>query len=85
VFAVIVASSRRRTLANLLLAVAAALLLYGVANTTQHALMVAGTVETPDALGETAVRWHLLLWDPIWLLGGLLFAATGWRSRRESR
>ena len=52
------------------LVVAVALLLYGVATLVQHALMVTGLVDPPAGLGETAVRWHLALWDPYWLVGG---------------
>lgn len=55
------------------------LILYGGASFVQHALMVTGAIAIPAGLvGETAARWHLLLWDPWWLLGGLLFAAATW-------
>lgn len=57
------------------------LTLYGGANLIQHALMATGIIDTPAGLGETAVRWHLALWDPIWLVGGVLFVATAWLSR----
>lgn len=56
----------------------AGLTLYGGASFVQHALMVTGTVAIPVGLGATAARWHLLLWDPWWLLGGLLFAVAVW-------
>jgi hypothetical protein len=49
------------------------LTLYGAANLVQHGLMEAGIVDTPDGLGSDAVTWHLALWDPWWLLGGILF------------
>jgi hypothetical protein len=55
------------------------LLVYAVANFGQHGLMAIGAIETPDALGETAVTWHLALWDPVWLLGGALFTGAAWR------
>lgn len=61
----------------------AGLILYGGASFVQHALMVAGTIAVPAGLGETAARWHLLLWDPWWLLGGLLFAAATWGCGRR--
>lgn len=57
-------------------------ILYGVATMAQHGLMVAGVIATPEGLGEAAARWHLLFWDPWWLLGGILFlvaAGTSWR------
>jgi predicted MFS family arabinose efflux permease len=53
---------------------AALLLLYAVANLVQHGLIVAGAIEMPAGLGDTAARWHLLFWDPFWLLGGVLTA-----------
>jgi hypothetical protein len=52
------------------------LTLYGAANLIQHGLMEIGVAGVPDDLGETAVTWHLVLWDPFWLLGGLLFLAA---------
>lgn len=61
-----------------------ALILYGGASFVQHALMVTGVIGIPAGLGVTAARWHLLLWDPWWLLGGILFAVTAWRFGRET-
>jgi hypothetical protein len=58
------------------------LTLYGVANLVDHGRMVAGLRDTPAVLGEQAARWHLLLWDPVWLLGGLLFLAAALHHRR---
>jgi hypothetical protein len=59
-------------------------LLYGAANLVQDALIVAGLIPTPAGLGMVAARWHLLLWDPWWLLGGSLFAlATLAYGRRQ--
>ena len=58
------------------------LTLYGVANLVDHGRMVAGLRATPAVLGEQAARWHLLLWDPVWLLGGVLFLAAARHYRR---
>lgn len=58
------------------------LTLYGGANLIDHGLMVAGVRHTPEVLGERAARWHLLLWDPVWLLGGILFLAAARQSQR---
>jgi Protein of unknown function (DUF3995) len=74
----------RRILLALGWATAALLLVYGAANLVQHALMVTGAVDTPDGLGSTGARWHLWMWDPWWLLGGVLFAAAT-RSYARSR
>ena len=54
------------------------LALYGLLNGIQHLAMVTGAITTPEGLGERAARWHLFLWDPFWLLGGLLFLGTAW-------
>jgi hypothetical protein len=63
---------------------AAVLLLYGGASLVQHGLMLADVVSTPEVLGERAVRWHFFLWDPVWLLGGALFAAAAWYYQRQA-
>ncbi len=62
----------------------AGLILYGAASFVQHALMVTGIIGIAAGLGATAARWHLLLWDPWWLLGGILFAVAAWRFGRET-
>lgn len=57
----------------------------GLGSLVQHALMVAGVIDTPAGLGATSARWHLILWDPWWLLGGLLLGAATWTFQRASR
>jgi hypothetical protein len=66
----------RRLLLILAATTGAGLTLYGVANLLQHALMATGAISTPETLGRYAVPWHLALWDPFWLAGGLLFLAA---------
>jgi hypothetical protein len=66
----------RRLLLVLGGATGAGITIYAVANFVQHALMATGAIGTPAALGTHAVRWHLALWDPFWLVGGLLFLAA---------
>ena len=53
--------------------VAALLSLYGLANLVQHLLIATGVLAVPAGLGEAALPWHLLLWDPVWIVGGGLF------------
>jgi hypothetical protein len=57
---------------------AAGLLIYGAANMVQFGLMKAGAISTPDSVGDYAVDWYLFLWEPIWLIGGIAFAAAAW-------
>jgi hypothetical protein len=73
----------RRALVITTWVVGAGLALYGVANLIQHGLMKAGAIDTPSGLGSDAATWHLLLWDPWWLLGGVLFIAAAWSARRD--
>lgn len=54
-------------------------LLYGSASLVQHVLMLAGAIRTPTALGGAAAAWHVVVWDPVWIVGGLLFLLAGRR------
>lgn len=65
--------------------VAAGLLLYGAANMVQFGLMELDLTDTPSSVGAEAVDWYLFLWEPIWLLGGVLFGASAWTFGRVSR
>ena len=47
--------------------------------------MAAGVLSTPEGLGATALRWHFVLWDPWWLVGGILFGLATWSYSRRSR
>lgn len=57
--------------------------LYGLVSYVQHTLMMIGVLAIPVGLGPVAARWHLALWDPWWILGGILFIATAWLARRS--
>lgn len=61
------------------------LTLYSLANFIQHGLFYSGAIPTAAGLGEAAVPWHLFLWDPFWLLGGVLFCLAAWNFARRSR
>jgi hypothetical protein len=78
-------SHPRRVLLAAAWAVGALLALYGAANLVDHGRMVAGFRDTPAFLGERAARWHLLFWDPVWLLGGVLFLAAAWQARHGAQ
>jgi hypothetical protein len=55
---------------------ASIMILWGGALWIQHGLMEAGVVGMPESMDSTAIRWHVALWDPFWLVGGLLFLAA---------
>jgi hypothetical protein len=47
--------------------------LYGAVLTVEKALMKSGVIDVPESLGDDRVGWYLYFWDPLWLLGGILF------------
>ncbi len=51
------------------------MVLYGGLGMAVDGLRAAGLVSTTSA---SVARWHFLLWDPWWLLGGVLFVAAAW-------
>jgi hypothetical protein len=55
--------------------------LYGGASFLQHLLMLTGALALPAGLGRVGAQWHLALWDPWWLCGGLLFTAAAWATK----
>ena len=61
------------------------LVVYGISNFVQHGLMAAGVVPIPQSFGAEALPWHLLLWDPWWLVGGVLFVTLARYATRDSR
>jgi hypothetical protein len=53
-----------------------ALALYGGANWTQMLLVELGVVDVPVSIGAAQVRWYLLLWEPVWIAGGVLLVLS---------
>lgn len=74
----------RRLLRGVAWATSGFLLIYGTANLVQHGLMQAGALDIPSGLGHTGLSGHLFLWDPWWMLGGILFAMATWRHRQKA-
>ncbi len=58
--------------------------LYGVANFIDKVLMATGLRSIPDAMGDDAVIWYLVVWEPFWILGGVLFLLTAWGFQRST-
>ena len=57
------------------------LTLYSGANLAVRGLMALGVLETPASMRSAAATWHLVLWDPWFLLGGVLFLTAAWSYR----
>ena len=58
---------------------------YGAIPLVVNGLMVAGVLHGPGPVDWTLMRWHVFLWDPWWLLGGLLFVAAAWSYQRRTQ
>ena len=63
----------------------AGFLVYGLLNFADVALMALDVRDVPDGFGEDAVIWYLTLWEPLWIIGGVLFLLTARRFTRVSR
>lgn len=64
--------------------VTALLCLYGGANLVQQLLMAAGVVEVSDTF-RPVLMWHLFLWSPVWLIGGVLYGIATFYLTKASR
>jgi Protein of unknown function (DUF3995) len=76
------ASIPRRLLLVLAMGAGAGLTLYGAAGLVEKILMKTGAIDVSASFGSDRVIWYLLLWDPYWLLGGILFLLAALRFRR---
>jgi hypothetical protein len=47
--------------------------------------MQADIVDVRASIGEDALIWYVALWEPYWLLGGLLFLGATARYQRDTR
>jgi Protein of unknown function (DUF3995) len=64
---------------------AAILTVYGLNLTAVGLLVQAGLIGTPASADHRALAWHAYLWDPWFLVWGLLVAAAILRSRQRAR
>jgi len=76
----------RRTLLVVACTTAGFLLLYGGLGWIQALAWETGVQEIPASVGAKAARWKLILWDPFWVLGGVLFvlAVRQFQRRRKA-
>jgi hypothetical protein len=61
------------------------LTLYGGVGFVQAMGVLTGLIETATPVDRTPLRWYAFLWEPYWLVGGLLFLATAWIYERGVR
>lgn len=74
---------RSRRLATLAAAGGIVLGIYGAVLTSVGALVLAGIIASSPE-DHYALRWHVLLWDPWFLLWGIALAVTGVSIRRAT-
>jgi hypothetical protein len=61
---------------------AAILTAYGLVLTASGLLVQAGVIKASANADHRALRWHAYLWDPWFLVWGILVTIALWRSRR---
>lgn len=75
----------RRPLQALAWAGAAVLTVYGVTQTVTIVLVALDRLELAEPLDTKALRWRMLLWEPWFLVWGLLLGAAAWHFRARTR
>ena len=61
------------------------LALYGGVQLIIEGLVLGGAIRVSGAVDWEGLRWHVWLWDPLWLLGGVLFLLAAWQYQRARR
>jgi hypothetical protein len=57
---------------------AVVLVLYGGANVVAGALVLAGVIDVAGGVDRTALSWHVLVWDPWFVVWGVLLGMAAW-------
>lgn len=60
------------------------LVLYGGIQFLLEGLVLSGMLHVTGPVDWNGMRWHFWLWDPWWLLGGILFCAAAWAYQRKA-
>ena len=63
----------------------AAMALYGGVNLVVEWLLVIGAIHIDGVVVTEGIRWHAWIWDPWWLLGGILFLLAAWQYQHSLR
>ena len=61
------------------------LALYGGVQLVIEGLVLGGAIRVSGPVDWEGLRWHVWLWDPWWLLGGILFLLAAWQYQRSRR
>jgi Protein of unknown function (DUF3995) len=75
----------RRLLLGAAWAASTVLTVYGGLLVAVGALVLTGLISPSGPVDQTALRWHVLLWDLWFLVWGLLLGVAAWCYGRESR
>lgn len=59
------------------------LTLYGGVQLLVEGLVLAGVVHVNGPIDWQGMRWHVWLWDPWWLLGGIFYLLAAWQYQRS--
>ena len=62
----------------------ALLTLYGGLGLARSVPVLFGLISVAEPLDRAVLRWYVFLWQPYWLLGGILFLAAAWSYQRRS-
>lgn len=65
--------------------VGAFMFLYGAVQLALSVPVLTGAVDAPGAPEPDVLRWHVFVWQPYWLLGGILLLTAASIYRRRSR
>ena len=58
--------------------------LYGGVQVLGQALVKGGIITPAGPVDWPALRWHLFLWDPWFLVWGLLLGVAAWQNMRRA-
>lgn len=58
-------------------------IVYGGLNLLARLIMALGVIPTPDAMYSSAAMWHLMLWNPWWVLGGVSLVLAVYATKRK--
>ena len=61
------------------------LVLYGLANWSIVSLAMMNLIDVPSSIGEDQLPWYFWLWEPLWIIGGVLLILTWWDWRKGYR